>query len=199
VTNMTVFITHFYRKLNACLMVLMLLAAAAVHAEGINVERAELQAEDETYQVNADFGVTFSREVEEAINRGVTLNFLVEFVLMEPNKYWLDQEISSASLSMRLSYHALSRQYLLTTGTRQSTYATLQEAVEELGKVRAWTVMEKSAIKKEAPYYAMLRMRLDQNKLPKPLQVSAIGSESWNLVSERHRWTPVLEKPEANK
>jgi len=180
-------------------MALLLLAAAAVHAEGITVERAELQAEDETYQVNADFGLTFSREVEEAINRGVTLNFLVEFVLMEPNKYWLDQEISSASLSMRLSYHALSRQYILTTGTRQSTYATLQEAVEELGKVRAWTVMEKTAIKKEAPYYAMLRMRLDQNKLPKPLQVSAIGSESWNLVSERHRWTPVLEKPEAGK
>ncbi len=130
-------------------MALLLLVAAAVHAEGINVERAELQADDETYQVNADFGVTFSREVEEAINRGVTLNFLVEFVLMEPNKYWLDQEISSASLSMRLSYHALSRQYILTTGTRQSTYATLQEAVEELGKVRAWTVMEKAAIKKK--------------------------------------------------
>ncbi len=180
-------------------MVLLLLATAAVHADGINVERAELQAEEETYQINADFGLTFSREVEEAINRGVTLNFLVEFVLMEPNKYWLDQEISSASLSMRLSYHALSRQYLLTSGTRQSTYATLQEAIEELGKVRAWTVMEKTAIKKEAPYYAMLRMRLDQNKLPKPLQVSAIGSESWNLVSERHRWIPVLEKPEAGK
>jgi hypothetical protein len=201
---MTVFITRYYKKLNACLMALLLLVAATVHAEGINVERAELQAEDETYQVNADFGITFSREVEEAINRGVTLNFLVEFVLMEPNKYWLDQEIASASLSIRLSYHALSRQYLLTTGTRQSTYATLPEALEELGKVRNWTVMEKTAIKKETPYYAMLRMRLDQNKLPKPLQVSAIGSENWNLVSERHRWVPALEKagvekPEANK
>ncbi|HEY7987083.1 MAG TPA: DUF4390 domain-containing protein [Methylophilaceae bacterium] len=201
---MTVFITRYYKKLNACLMALLLLVAATVHAEGINVERAELQAEDETYQVNADFGITFSREVEEAINRGVTLNFLVEFVLMEPNKYWLDQEIASASLSIRLSYHALSRQYLLTTGTRQSTYATLPEALEELGKVRNWTVMEKTAIKKETPYYAMLRMRLDQNKLPKPLQVSAIGSENWNLMSERHRWVPALEKaglekPEANK
>ncbi|HEY7985890.1 MAG TPA: DUF4390 domain-containing protein [Methylophilaceae bacterium] len=196
---MTVFITRYYKKLNACLMALLLLVAATVHAEGINVERAELQVADETYQVNADFAITFSREVEEAINKGVTLNFLVEFVLMEPNKYWLDQEIASASLSMRLSYHALSRQYLLTTGTRQSTYATLQEALEELGKVRNWTVMEKTAIKKEAPYYAMLRMRLDQNKLPKPLQVSVIGSENWNLVSERHRWIPVLEKPEASK
>jgi hypothetical protein len=81
----------------------------------------------------------------------------------------------------------------------QSTYATLQEALEELSKVRGWVVMEKTAVKKDLPYYAMLRMRLDQSKLPKPLQVSAIGSESWNLVSERHRWIPLLEKPEAIK
>jgi hypothetical protein len=196
---MTVFITRYCKKLNACLMALLLLVVTSAQAQGISVEHAELQAVDESYQLNADFAISFSPELEEAINRGVTLNFLVEFVLMEPNKYWLDQEIASASLSMRLSYHALSRQYLLTTGTHQATYATLQEALEELGKVRGWTVMEKTAIKKEAPYYAMLRMRLDQNKLPKPLQVSVIGSESWSLVSERHRWVPVLEKPEAGK
>ena len=198
---MTVFITRCYRKFNACLLALLLLVAAPVYAQGtapgISVERAELQAVEDSYQLNADFAVSFSREVEEAINKGVALNFLVEFVLMEPNKYWLDQEAASTSLSIRLSYHALSRQYLLKTSTRQSTYTTLSEALEELGKVRSWVVMEKTAIKKEAPYYAMLRMRLDQNKLPKPLQVSAIGSENWDLVSERYRWTPVLEKPEA--
>jgi hypothetical protein len=196
---MTVFTTRYYKKLNVCLLALLMLIAVPARAQGISVEHAELQAVEDSYQVNADFAISVSHEVEEAINKGVTLTFLVEFVLMEPNKYWLDQEAASASLSIRLSYHALSRQYLLKTGTHQSTYATLQEALEELGKLRGWVVMEKTAIKKDAPYYAMLRMRLDQNKLPKPLQVSAIGSESWNLVSERHRWIPALEKPEANK
>jgi hypothetical protein len=196
---MTVFITRYCKKLNAGLIALLLFVVVPAYAQSISVERAELQAVEDSYQLNADFSVNFNREVEEAINRGVTLNFLVEFVLMEPNKYWLDQEAASASLSIRLSYHALSRQYLIKTGTHQSTYATLQEALEDLGKVRGWTVMEKTAIKKDVPYYAMLRMRLDQNKLPKPLQVSAIGSENWSLVSERHRWIPVLEKPEANK
>lgn len=198
---MTVFITRFYKKLNLFLLALMLLIAAPgqAYAQSISVERAELQEVEDSYQVNADFMVVFSREVEEAINKGVTLSFLVEFVLMQPNKYWFDHEAASASLTIRLSYHALSRQYLLKTGMHQSTYTTLQEALEDLGKVRGWVVMEKTAIKKDLPYYAMLRMRLDQNKLPKPLQVSVIGSESWNLVSERFRWTPALEKPEANK
>jgi Domain of unknown function (DUF4390) len=198
---MTVFITRFCKKLDFFLLTLMLLFAALcqAHDQNITVERAELQAGEETYQVNADFMVVFNREVEEAINKGVTLSFLVEFELMEPNRYWFDQEAASSSLTISLSYHALSRQYLLKTGTHQSTYTTLQEALDDLGKVRGWVVMEKSAIKKDLPYYAMLRMRLDQNKLPKPLQVSVIGSESWNLVSERFRWTPALEKPEANK
>jgi hypothetical protein len=193
---MTVFITHFCKKFNLCLLPLLLLIAVPVQAQGISVEHAELQAVEDSYQVDADFTVSFSREVEEAINKGVTLSFLVEFELMEPNKYWFDQEVASASFPISLSYHALSRQYLVKTGMHQSTYATLQEAVEELNKVRGWVVMEKTVIKKDLPYYAMLRMRLDQSKLPKPLQVSAIGSEGWNLVSERHRWTPLLEKPE---
>lgn len=170
-------------------------------AHGISVERAELGASDSGYHLNADFDISLGREVEDAINKGVALSFLVEFVLMEPSKYWFDQEAASASLSIRLSYHALSRQYLLHVGTRQSTFSTLQEAVEELRKIRGWMAIDKPAldkisIKKDVPYYAMLRMRLDQNKLPKRLQVSVIGSESWNLVSERYRWIPSLDKPE---
>ncbi len=199
---MTAFITRYCKKLDALWLALLLaFITPAAFAHGINVERAELVAGDEGYHVNADFDIVLGREVEDAINKGVALSFLVEFVLMEPNKYWFDQEAASASLSIRLSYHALSRQYLLHVGNRQSTFATLPEAIEELSKVRNWVAIDKSAldkaaIKKENAYYAMLRMRLDQSKLPKPLQVSAIGSESWNLISERHRWTPALDKAE---
>lgn len=199
---MTAFITRYCKKFNALwLAALLAFFAPAALAHGINVERAELIASDSGYQINADFDIALGREVEDAINKGVALHFLVEFVLMEPSKYWFDQEAASASLPIRLSYHALSRQYLLHVSTRQSTFATLQEAVEELRKIRSWMAIDKPSldkisIKKDVPYYAMLRMRLDPNKLPKPLQVSAIGSESWDLISERHRWTPSLEKPE---
>lgn len=198
---MTAFITQCCKKIKLVLLVLLLALTAplACADPGITVERAELMTGEDSHHINADFSINLSREIEDAINKGVALSFLVEFVLMEPHKYWFDQEAASASLSLRLSYHALSRQYLLNIGNRQSTFSTLQETIEELSKLRSWTAIDKSVIKKDVPYYAMLRMRLDQSKLPKPLQVSAIGSENWNLISERFRWVPVLDKPEKSE
>lgn len=196
---MTVFITHFCKRISPFFLAVMLLAAHAALAAGISVERAELSSVEEAYQLSADFNIDFGNEVEEAINKGVALNFLVEFALMEPRSYWFDEEVTSASQVIRLSYHALSRQYLINVGTHQATFASLQEALRTLGSLHDWPVVEKSMLKKNTPYYAMLRIRLDHNRLPKPLQVSAIGSEKWNLVSERFRWAPVFDKPVVEK
>lgn len=194
---MTAFFTHCWRKFSLITLSLaLMLLSAETQAQGISVERAELQPATDGWHLNADFKIRFSKEVEEAINKGVALHFLVEFVLMEPNKYWFDQEAASDSLPIKLSYHALSRQYLLNSGTHQYTFTSLSEALEEMGRLRGWEIHEKSPLKKDTPYYAMLRMRLDQNKLPKPIQVSAIGSEDWDLISDRHRWTPNLDKAE---
>ncbi len=191
---MTDFFTRCCRKLSLGLAMVGFLAAQTAFAAGITVEHAELVPVDEAYHLNANFSIEFSSEVEEAISKGVALNFLVEFVLMEPHKYWFDEEVSSASRMIKLSYHALSRQYLVNVGNHQATFASLQEAEQALSKLQDWPVVEKSIVKKGIPYYAMLRMRLDHDSLPKPLQVGALGSDKWDLISERHRWTPSLDK-----
>lgn len=193
---MMVFSTPFCKKFSFWLaFVSLFLAANVAMAAGIAVERAELIPAEEAYHLNAEFGIEFNQEVEEAVNKGVALSFLVEFVLMETHSYWFDEEVSSASQVVRLSYHALSRQYLLNSGSHQTTFSSLQDALGALGNVHGWPVVEKSQLAKGSSYYAMLRMRLDQTRLPKPLQVGAIGSEKWNLISERHRWVPAFDKP----
>jgi hypothetical protein len=53
-------------------------------------------------------------------------------------------------------------------------------------------VLEKSLLKKGETYNAALRIRLDQSQLPKPLQVEAINSGNWVMISEPYRWTPVF-------
>jgi hypothetical protein len=130
--------------------------------------------------------------VEEALNKGVPLNFLVEFELVIPQRYWFDEDVAAVSQRIRLSYHALSRLYLLNVGPHQKTFSSLQEAREELGRLRGWPVLEKSQVKKGETYQARLRMRLDSTSLPKALQVDALGSDKWKLISESRRWNPVL-------
>ena len=48
---------------------------------------------------------------------------------------------------------------------------------------------EPGALGKGAAYVAELRMRLDTSQLPRPFQVSAVGSRDWSVSSEWHRWT----------
>ena len=91
-----------------------------------------------------------------------------------------------------MSYHALSRQFLIIRNKNQSSFNNLQQAKEVLSKIKDWAVIDKSLLKKGEPYQAALRVRLDQSKLPKPIQVEASGSENWTLVSERHQWTPAF-------
>jgi hypothetical protein len=170
-----------------CFCSLALAASSSLH-----VKMAELVPAENAYLLNADFEIAFGDEVEEALTKGVPLNFLVEFQIVSPSKYWFDDEISSTSTNITFSYHALSRQYLINRNNHQYSFTSLQEAKEELARIRNWQVVEKSLVKKGENYYAALRMRLDQSKLPKPIQVDALGSEDWTMVSERYRWSPQL-------
>lgn len=156
----------------------------------LTIKNAELSPDEDGFKLNASFDVTLSPPVEEALNKGVPLTFLVEFQLLIPHKYWFDDEIVTTSTKITLNYHALSRQYLLTQMGRQQTFATLAEAKEALSQLHDWQVVEKSLLKKDEMYEALLRIRLDHGQLPKPLQVEALASENWNLISPRHRWLP---------
>jgi len=170
-----------------------MLAVTAWAADSrLTIKSAELVPVEEQYLLNADFELNLGDEVEDALNRGVQLNFLIEFQLTSPRKYWFDDEIITLTNNVSFSYHALSRQYLINRNKHQQTFSTLAEAKAEFNHLRDWKVFDKSLLKKDESYDAALRIRLDQSRLPKPIQVDALGSEQWNMISQRYRWTPAL-------
>ncbi len=156
----------------------------------IQINSADLQLQDDYYVLNADVEMAFDEAIEVAINKGVPLNFIVEFQIVSPRKYWFDDEIVTTSSNVSLSYHALSRQYLVNRGAHQKSFESLSEAMQELAQLVNWRVFDKSLIEKSGVYNAALLIRLDQTKLPKAIQVDAIGSEKWNLISQKFEWSP---------
>lgn len=166
--------------------------AASADGSSLQIKSAELVPADGAYVLNADFEINFSSEIEDALNKGVPLSFLVEFQITSLQRYWFDDEIVSASTRINISYHALSRQYLLMRGSHQQSFSNLRDAEEELSYLHGWKVVDKSLLKKGEVYNAALRIRLDQSALPKPLQVEALSSGDWTMVSERYRWTPAF-------
>jgi hypothetical protein len=180
------FFMRYFKKLS----VLLLLCATSLAYAGssIQIKSAELQPQEEHYSLNAEVEINFDNEIEEAINKGVPLNFLVEFQIASPRKYWFDDEIVTISQNVTLSYHALAKQYLVNRGTHQKSFETLSEAKQALAELSDWKVVEKSLIEKNEVYNAALLIRLDQTKLPKAIQVDAIASEKWNLSSQKFEW-----------
>ncbi|MEQ1767704.1 MAG: DUF4390 domain-containing protein, partial [Methylotenera sp.] len=93
-------------------LLLLFVVTAWAGNSSLNIKRAEIQAQEDAYVLNADVDMKFSEKIEEAISKGFELNFLIEFQLAKPRKYWFDDEIVTVTQRVALSYHALSRQFL---------------------------------------------------------------------------------------
>lgn len=159
-------------------------------ADTVAARFAELRLEEDRYVLDADFDLVLNATLEEAIVRGVPLYFVVEFELQRPRWWWIDDTVVINTVSYRLSYNALTRQYRLSTGGAfYQNLATLEEAQRAIARIRGRSVIDKSALFKGARYEAAVRLRLDTTQLPKPFQISALTSRDWNLQSDWLRWS----------
>ena len=167
-------------------------AVSVAYADEIEVADASLAATEEGVVLAADFSFELNPRLAEAVANGVPLYFVVEFELTRPRWWWFDEKAAAKRMQLRLSYHPLLRNYRLSRGVLQQNYATLEEALNVLRRMRNWLVLERvdrSAGLSDANYEAAVRMRLDVTLLPKPFQLSAITSRDLNLESPWKRFT----------
>lgn len=194
---MTASITRCCKRLAEALFVLCLAASTALAAD-IDLRNVQLlPAEDGGLALSAEFGLDFSPRLEEAVSKGLALYFVAEFELIRPRWYWFDEKVAKASHTWRLTYHALTRQYRLSTGVLHQSFTTLDEALRVLARLRQWPVVERDRVQPGERFDAMLRMRLDVSQLPKPFQVEALANKDWLLDSDWKRWTVTVPAPAA--
>ena len=170
----------------------------SVHAEGIEVRKAEAHFSGNNYQLSADFNLRLKLVAEQALEQGVPLHFVSEFTLTRQRWYWLDEVVAQSEQSIKLSYNTLTRQYRITRGALFQNFASLDEALRIVGHQSATPIpaelfkgggyISGMLFKKNSNYVAAVRLRLDVTQLPKPLQVNALTSDDWNLDSDWYRW-----------
>jgi hypothetical protein len=177
------------RRIASAGLLALLLAAAAAGAQEIEVQGAALRRVEEGLVLDADFAFELTPRLADVVSNGVPLYFRVDFELTRRRWYWFDHTAVSRRLQLRLSYHALSRQYRLASGPLQQSFPTLEEALNVLKRVRNWLVVEGQA-RFDADYEAAVRMRLDTALLPKPFQLSALTARDLHLESAWKLFTP---------
>ena len=175
--------------LAGALVVLLALVVPTARADTIPVKSAELRVEEGEVLLNAEFDLNFNPTLEEALQKGIPLYVVLEFELTRSRWYWLDEKVAQTTLTSRVSYNALTRQYRVASGLLGLTFNSLEEVERYLGRVTSRPVGPASALSKGTRYDAAIRLRLDVNQLPKPFQVDALASREWTLASDWYRWS----------
>ena len=142
--------------------------------------------------MNAEFGVDLNHTLEEALERGVVLFFVVESRLWRPRWWWFNETVATAQETRKLSYNALTRQYRLSEGDHYQNFSALEDAEAALALLRDQTLTEPNTLDKDKTYRASVRMWLDVTQLPKPFQVKAVTAADWKLDSNEWVFDVIL-------
>ena len=164
-------------------------ASQPARADVIGVRSAEVRADEDDYVLNADFDLALNATLEEALQRGVPLYFVLEFEVARPRWWWLDEKVLTAITHYRIAWNALTRQYRVSSGLFAQTLYSLEEVERFLSRVTSRPVARRDQLQKGSRYEAALRLRLDVTQLPKPFQVDALASREWSLQSDWFRWS----------
>jgi hypothetical protein len=183
------------RALGLLLAALLLLAAPGVRAEDIRITATEIAGTPDGLLLSADFAFEFTPRLQEALNQGIPLYFVIDFELSRRRWYWFDELLLERSQKLRLWYHALTRQYRLSGENLYQSFESLAEARQALSHLQHWVLAEPGLVRPGSGYRAALRMRLDTAELPKPFQASALASRDWTLASAWYRWTLAVPEP----
>ena len=175
------------RLVGAALVALALPPSA--RADVVPVKAAELRVDEGDVLLSAEFDLALTPTLEEALQKGIPLYFTIEFDLTRARWYWVDEKIAEWSITYRVSYSSLTRQYRVASGPLGQTFASLDDVERFIGRVSPRPVVRADALIKGVRYEAALRIRLDVTQLPKPFQVNALALREWQLASDWQRWS----------
>ena len=170
--------------LEACLLLLLFAALPARASDGIEFVDATLHPTEDGYVLSSNFSIELTHPLEDALMRGIPLYFKLQVEVSRPRWYWFDDVAIKASRSIRLSYNVLTRQYRASVdGSLHRNFTRLDDMLALLRHPGRWLVSEPGALKPEASYSVAVQLALDVSQLPKPIQVSALGSGEWRMSS----------------
>lgn len=182
---------RFCKKIKQLTWLLAAVLLTALVYAGVNhahIKSAEMQLREDVWYLQADLEIQLGRGLEDALNKGIELVFLYEFQITKPQKYWFDDEVLTERKAFSLSYYALTKQYLVQGDQHYRAFDSLSDAKRDLAQLRDWRLTTRATLDKVENYQAALKMHLDRSKLPKALQLDALGESDWELVTPTFSW-----------
>lgn len=167
------------------------------HAEAPLLRNFELSQDEDGLTLGYALDFELSRQVEEALQKGVPLYFIARVDVFRTRWYWRDKRIGGAERSWRLAWQPLTRRYRLSQGSLSQSYERLDDALAAVQRSSRWKIADAASLEADTKQYVEFSFRLDTSQLPRPLQIGIGGQADWNLAVERQAPVPALDAPPA--
>lgn len=158
-----------------------------VQASEAKVTRIEPEIIDQQLMLDVDFQLSLGAMVRDAAERGVPLHFAVDLEIASPRWWWFDKVLVQTSMSRRVTFNTLTRQWRVASGDLFMPVSSLDEALEIISRIRGWPVAPTDRFEPGVKYEGRLRLRLDATQLALPLQIESSKRSDWALASA---WQP---------
>lgn len=179
---------------NGILLLMSLFFCAAIGRAadyGFSIRSAEVLPSEQGYVLNADIDYRFSPRAEDALKHGVPLTLVVKIRVNQTRRFIWNKTAFSKNMMYRLSYHALRKRYRVSDeslGANQY-FASLQSAVEAMGRIRGLAVLSPADFDTDTRYNAQIKVILDIEALPLPLRSIAYLIPQWYISSGWYTWS----------
>jgi hypothetical protein len=180
------------------LTTLCVLALAAIggraHADALDgvleVRSAYVNIDHGVFLLHARVEYPEGPAIRNALRDGITLDFDLDVRIERERRLWFNANIVELTLHRELSYHAVSDRYVVrdVRSGDQDTFATLDEALQFLGKVDAWPILVEPQLD-GGNYTISVRAGVRRGSLPASLRALLFWTDEWARQSEWYTWS----------
>lgn len=165
----------------------------SIASDGLRVLGVQPRITNATLALSGNVELNLTPKVEEALNNGIPLEFVIDVQLSRHRTLWWDETVDTWTLRREIRYHALSGQYLVSgqppMPDNRESYTELSEALPQAGSLDGVRLLIEPELSQKADYRVGIRARLDIEALPPLLRPVAYTSRAWDLNSGWTTWT----------
>ena len=182
---------HALLKRAAVLVCGALLTTTALAAESrFAIRNAFVEPVAGIWHLNVIVETGLSKPALEALTEGIPLTMLLDVQISGERRFLPDETVAELQQRWELAFDALSQRYVVTNvnSGAQSTYATQDEALETLSRVRNLPLIDANLLRAGRRYDVSVRASIDIGGLPAAVKLLVFWRD-WSRSTDWYTWT----------
>lgn len=154
------------------------------------VRTANTELRHGVYYLEADMHLDLDEDAANALINGVPLVLKIEIEVSRERSLLWDPTVAELTQSYKLSYHALSRRYIVSNlnSGRQASFGSYQAALAHLGYIQSLPIIDASLLSPDERYDIRMRALLNIQIVPTGFQLITSLFSGEEQASDWYQW-----------